>query len=157
MLPLSSRGDSKRSRVDTSNFSEREELSIEYKGIKTETRKQQGVCDCVKAYHTMNWEIIAQRKREQRDALIPDDWKLSSNSGPCDESPGLNSVIRSSDILTSEEIRITESSVDDLISRLHARGVKAVDVTRAFCKRAAIACQLVSAGMLWGLGSGSPG
>lgn len=53
-------------------------------------------------------------------------------------------VPKSCGILTSEELAITESSAVDLVSQLAAGKLTSVAVTTAFCKRAAIAHQLVS-------------
>lgn len=52
-------------------------------------------------------------------------------------------VPASSGILSEQELKITESTASELVPRLAKGQLKAVDVTLAFCKRAALAHQLV--------------
>lgn len=47
-------------------------------------------------------------------------------------------------LLSAEELQITNSSATDLTKKLAVGQLKSVDVTLAFCKRAALAHQLVS-------------
>jgi len=49
-----------------------------------------------------------------------------------------------SGIMSPEELAITESSAVDLVKKLAASELSSVAVTTAFCKRAALAHQLVS-------------
>lgn len=87
----------------------------------------------------MAWEKIAADKRDRIEKSIPDDWRINvKNLG--------ESVMKypaKSGILSSEELAITESSAVDLVAKLATGGLKSVNVTLAFCKRAAIAQQLV--------------
>ena len=86
------------------------------------------------------WEHIAADKRGRIDNCIPPEWKISV-------SPAENSVIgipASSGVLSPQELKITESTASELVPRLAKGELKAVDVTLAFCKRAALAHQLVS-------------
>jgi len=60
-------------------------------------------------------------------------------------SSSLLSILAESEILTPSELTITESySAVPLASALAAGELKAVDVTTAFCKRAAVVQQLVN-------------
>lgn len=85
------------------------------------------------------WEHIAADKRARIDRSIPSEWKISA-------SPSLTSVIdvpASSGVLSAQELKITESTASELVPQLAKGQLKAVDVTLAFCKRAALAHQLV--------------
>lgn len=86
------------------------------------------------------WEHIAADKRGRIDKCIPPEWKISVSAAE-------NSVIgipASSGVLSPQELKITESTASELVPRLAKGELKAVDVTLAFCKRAALAHQLVS-------------
>lgn len=89
-----------------------------------------------------SWKEICETKQGQRLARIPREWRLSP-----DTYRGLTNVIdipETCGILTKEEIRIT-SQFDalDLVNAIKRGAFSAEAVTVAFCKRAAIAQQLV--------------
>ncbi|KAF2857881.1 amidase [Piedraia hortae CBS 480.64] len=87
------------------------------------------------------WKEIAAQKQKQRDERIPKEWKLSSL--PPQEKTNVLDIPHRSGILTSEELRITESyDASDLVTQLASGRLKSVEVTTAFCKRAAIAQQV---------------
>ncbi|TKA63868.1 hypothetical protein B0A55_10708 [Friedmanniomyces simplex] len=95
------------------------------------------------------WQDIAARKQKQRADQIPKAWLLPSSSHPTgttDSSSGnVLDVPRKCGILTSEEIHITEDlDATALVAGLATGKLKSVDVVTAFCKRAAIAQQLVN-------------
>lgn len=85
------------------------------------------------------WEHIAADKRGRIDRSIPSEWRISL-------SPQTSAfdIPAKSGVLSPQELQITESTATDLVSRLGNGELKAVDVTLAFCKRAALAHQLVS-------------
>lgn len=87
----------------------------------------------------MTWEEIAADKKARIDKSIPSEWRISVKGQ--DES--VMDVPAKSGILSSEEIEITNSSAVDLVAKLSSGQLKSVDVTLAFCKRAALAHQLV--------------
>ena len=66
---------------------------------------------------TESWQPIAERKQEERFARIPQDWHLRS---PIDEKRlNVLHVPRESGILSSEELRLTETfDATALVSRL---------------------------------------
>ena len=83
----------------------------------------------------MTWQEIAVEKRSRIDASIPQEWRILA-------SPTEDSVIgypKTSDILSAEELRLTESSATDLITKMAAGQLTSVTVTTAFLKRAALA------------------
>lgn len=87
-----------------------------------------------------SWEERAADKRKRIDDSIPKEWRIQN-------LPQGDSVLdfpQKSGLLSSQELAITQSSASDLVKRLAAGELKAVDVTVAFCKRAALAHQLVS-------------
>ena len=100
---------------------------------------------------TSTWQEIAARKRAARDALIPAAWKLSSKFLPRDPPlfeygpQNVLNVPRECGLLNSTELQITEGyTIKTLLQALSSRKVSSVDVTTAFCKRAAIAQQLTN-------------
>lgn len=100
---------------------------------------------------TSTWQDIAARKRAARDALIPAAWRLPSGTLPKDPplfeygSQNVLNVPRECGLLDSAELQITEGySVKSLLVALSSQKLSSVDVTTAFCKRAAIAQQLTN-------------
>ncbi len=94
----------------------------------------------------LSWEQLAEDKRSRLAKTIPDEWKIQSlpTGDSAFEFP------KTSGLLSPEELEITESAATDLVAKLAAGQLKAVDVTLAFCKRAALAQQLVSPSRLQG-------
>lgn len=89
------------------------------------------------------WKERAAVKRAQLDASIPSAWRLPPSvlaNLPSD----VRSIPRSSGILTQLELDITEEdNAAVILENLRARAWSSEQVTVAFCKRAAIAQQLV--------------
>lgn len=93
---------------------------------------------------TDSWQTIAASKRARNAALIPTEWLLPSP--PSSEVRNVIDVPRTCGILTEKEVEITEKySASGLVGEMAKGTYSAVEVTTAFCKRAAIAQQLVSA------------
>ncbi|KAH8901510.1 Acetamidase [Thozetella sp. PMI_491] len=87
-----------------------------------------------------SWEQLAEDKRSRLAKTIPEEWKIQ-------ELPTGDSVLdfpKSSTILSPQELEITETSAEELVAKLATGLLKSVDVTLAFCKRAAIAQQLTN-------------
>ncbi|GAA6027662.1 hypothetical protein JCM8097_007971 [Rhodosporidiobolus ruineniae] len=92
-----------------------------------------------------NWRDKAAAKRAARDELIPLDWRLPQELVARDPAKGVMEVPKTCRILTERELEITElDEVEELASRIASKRYTAVEVTTAFCKRAAIAHQLVN-------------
>lgn len=91
-----------------------------------------------------NWQEKANEKRIALNSLIPNQWKLSSeilNNLPKD----LTVVPYECGILSAIDIEITEiDQIDELATRIAQGKYSAKNVIEAFCKRAAIAHQLVN-------------
>ncbi|RMJ21271.1 Acetamidase [Aspergillus sp. HF37] len=89
---------------------------------------------------TTSWEQRAAEKRARLDKAIPAEWKIQS-------PPAQDSLFDYPDkcgILSPKELEITKSSASELVPKLATGALKSVDVTLAFCKRAALAQQLVN-------------
>ncbi|KAJ5107681.1 Amidase [Penicillium angulare] len=100
-----------------------------------------------------SWEEKAAKKRNECAAKIPSEWRVSEQFMARFQAPLSNNkndlirtkAIREAGILTSRELSITEDyTVSDLISALDNGGLTSTEVTVAYCKRAAVAHQLVS-------------
>lgn len=90
---------------------------------------------------TTTWENLAAEKRGRIEDSIPKEWRIQQ---PLPAGDSTFDYPEKSGILTAEELLITKSSASDLVARLSRGEIKSVDVTVAFCKRAAIAHQLVN-------------
>lgn len=94
-----------------------------------------------------NWQELVARKHQQYDR-VPAEWRLSSETlALAAKTPRLLEldVPRHSGIMSDEELDITENySASALLKKLSAGEMSSVDATTAFCKRAAIAQQVVS-------------
>jgi predicted solute-binding protein len=90
------------------------------------------------------WEIKAAAKRSSTLAKIPKEWLL--------DSADLEKASRQRDLtgafieqyLSAEEIIIVRQDSVSIVTSLHKGEYSTVQVTRAFCKAAAIAHQIVS-------------
>ena len=88
------------------------------------------------------WQDIAKRKREEQATKIPKAWMLSSQ--PSVNLNNVTDVPRRCVILNEKELYITEQhDATALVQKLASGELKSEDVVAAFCKRAAIAHQLV--------------
>lgn len=85
------------------------------------------------------WGQRAAEKRDRIEKSIPPEWTIQIP--PSGESV-INFPLKSG-ILSPQELEITNSSATHLVKKLAAGELKSVDVTLAFCKRAALAHQLV--------------
>lgn len=87
-----------------------------------------------------SWQDIAADKKARIEKSIPSEWKIdTSNLGD-----NVMDVPEACGLLSAEELAITKSSAVDLVARLAKGELKAVTVTTAFCKRAAISHQVTN-------------
>lgn len=89
------------------------------------------------------WEEIGARKRAALLASIPPEWLVPADLLPPDSQDDVTTWPETSGWFTPEELAITNLSASELVSRLAAGTLKSEDVTKAFCKRASAAHQLV--------------
>lgn len=91
----------------------------------------------------MGWEAIAAGKKASLLNLIPQPWQLSPG-----EIPSVTSLCDVTDyicrLLDPREVEITSSSCLKTLENVRSGEWTSLDVTRAFCHRAALAHQLVS-------------
>lgn len=95
-----------------------------------------------------DWKQKVAAAREARDAQIPAELLLSNVPGYTPPKPGTNimPIFESCGLLSPEELEITsvEHDATYLLEQLASKKLSAVQVTTAFCKRAAIAQQLIN-------------
>ncbi|KAF4458707.1 general amidase-C [Fusarium albosuccineum] len=98
---------------------------------------------------TVDWKSLIQAKLDDRAGRIRPAWRLEKSITDQVHPSSTTSafeLLAQTDILTKKERDITEKfSATTLISMLANRTISSVEVTTAFCKRAAVAQQLVSA------------
>jgi len=88
------------------------------------------------------WQSIARRKQQEQINAIPKSWTLKTR--PAADRSNVLAIPRECGILSARDIEITEKyDATELVQELAAKRLKSVDVVTAFCKRAAIAQQLV--------------
>jgi amidase len=78
----------------------------------------------------MDWQTACINAQSSVLASIPKKWILPS--------------VDTCGLLTSEQLTITELTATTLLKKLHSGELTSVEVTEAFCGRAAIAHQVVS-------------
>ncbi|CAK1365780.1 unnamed protein product [Cercospora beticola] len=90
------------------------------------------------------WEAIAQRARQKVVDDIPTEWKIPQDQLPGDDVTDVTGIPATCGILDQQELAITDSLATEIVAKIAQGSWKAEDVTRAFCKRAAIAHQLTN-------------
>ncbi|TVY40668.1 putative amidase [Lachnellula occidentalis] len=86
------------------------------------------------------WQEVAADRQKYRDATLA----AIEPSIPDIPSPSLNTISIAKDILTTEEIKITESKVEVLVPQLAKGDLSSVTVVKAFLRRAALAQKLTN-------------
>ena len=89
----------------------------------------------------MTWEDIAAGKRAALQSSIPEEWLIPANLRPAAESPAI--AFLDSTFFTPRDLELTSLSATATLKKLHSRAWTSEEVTRAYCKRAAAAQQLV--------------
>ena len=87
-------------------------------------------------------EVAIKAQAEVHDA-IPPAWRLSSTQLELSKHANVTVIPSKCGLLTSAQIKITEQTATELLAKLATRKLSSVEVTEAFCIRAAIAHQLV--------------
>ena len=89
------------------------------------------------------WQNIADTKRRENLAKIPQDWLLSEKTivEGKERKEIAGDFIES--LLDPETLEVTSQDTEDILDLLRSGSLSALQVTRAFCKRAAYAHQLV--------------
>lgn len=92
---------------------------------------------------TEDYHAIAARVQKKVLDSIPEQWRLSPEV-KAKHTGDSRSFITSCGILTQRQIEITQFDATQLLKRIHAGELKAIEAVEAFCARAAIAHQLVN-------------
>lgn len=94
-----------------------------------------------------DWKTLVSEKRAEVAKGLPQEWRLPSSildTISADAAISVLDVPRKSGLLSEKELDITENhDAVDLIAKMAAKELSSVEVTQAFCKRAAIAHQVV--------------
>jgi amidase len=90
-----------------------------------------------------SWEQIGARKRQELLASIPEEWRIPLGLLPADTQDDVTSWPETCGWFTPAELAITNMTASALIPKLATGELSSEEVTRAFCKRAAAAHQLV--------------
>lgn len=91
---------------------------------------------------TQNWQQRATAKRDSVNALIPPEWRVSKLPTREEQKDITGSYLHQ--YLSKQEVEITETDAVGIAEKTTTGKWKAVDVTKAFCHRAALVHQLVS-------------
>ncbi|KAF4594398.1 Acetamidase [Ophiocordyceps camponoti-floridani] len=91
-----------------------------------------------------SWQQTATAKRNALTASIPPEWHIPSSLLPPTSQDAILDWSETSGWLTTSEAVVTRLSASDLVSRLASGSLRSEEVTIAFCKRAAVAHQLVN-------------
>jgi amidase len=90
------------------------------------------------------WQAIAASKKAQRDAKIPSEWRIPKDLLPAEDVTDVQDFPRTSGLFTERELEITEVTASEAVSKIASREWTSEEVTKAICKRAAIAQQLIN-------------
>lgn len=89
------------------------------------------------------WRDISKKAQKLLADSIPSEWRTPADKLPSSHQANVTDFPAQSGILSKDELKITESFATEIIQKVADKTWKAEDVTRAFCKRAAIAHQVV--------------
>jgi amidase len=90
------------------------------------------------------WKAIAAKKREDLANSIPPEWRVPEHLLPPESQDDVTGWPETSGWFTPEELGITSLSAQELIPQLASGKLTSEQVTKAFCKRACAAQQLVN-------------
>lgn len=88
------------------------------------------------------WRAKGEAKRQSILDAIPDKWRLTATIPSAEEQRDVTGAFIQQ-FLNQREIEITESDAVDIVAQTCSGQWTAVEVTEAFCHRAAVAHQLV--------------
>lgn len=92
----------------------------------------------------LSWEELAAKKRNALLASIPKEWLIPENLLPPESQDDVTGWPEASGWFTQAELDITGLTAAELVKKMASGALKSEEVTRAFCKRASAAHQLVS-------------
>lgn len=89
------------------------------------------------------WEEIATKKRAALAEQITPEYRIPHLLVPPAHQLDVTTFPRESGWFSAKELEITDSTATHILQKIASRSWSSEDVTRAFCKRAAAAQQLV--------------
>ncbi|KAJ0359960.1 hypothetical protein COL154_007846 [Colletotrichum chrysophilum] len=90
------------------------------------------------------WELAGAKKREALASSIPSEWRIPQDLLPPESQEDVTGWPEASGWFTPKELAITDLNAAELLPKLASGELKSIDVTKAFCKRAAAAHQLTN-------------
>lgn len=90
-----------------------------------------------------NWEKVAEAKRAALAEQIPSEYRVPQDKLPSESQLDVTPWPRESGWFSQRELDITESTASHILDQITSKAWSSEEVTRAFCKRAAAAQQLV--------------
>ncbi|TVY56326.1 Acetamidase [Lachnellula cervina] len=91
----------------------------------------------------MDWQTLAKTKRDSINALIPVSWRLPSPTPPATKQRNVTGKYIQQ-FLSPREVEITETDAVGIVKQTTVGLWTALEVTKAFCHRAALAHQMVN-------------
>lgn len=91
----------------------------------------------------MSFQEICSNAQANLLEAIPPPWRLPIEQIPTVAGANVIDIPRTCGLLTPKQIEITEQTATELLAKLANGSLTSVEVTEAFCARAAIAHQLV--------------
>jgi amidase len=92
----------------------------------------------------MTWESIAATKRQVLGDSIPAEWLIPAAILPSTDQLDVTNFPQESGFFTEHELEITSSPAPTILSHISSESWTSEMVTKAFCKTAAVAQQLVT-------------
>ncbi|KAG2187198.1 hypothetical protein INT44_004870 [Umbelopsis vinacea] len=90
------------------------------------------------------WQQRATAAQERREKQLPDEYRIPKDKMPDASVKNVMNFPQESGLFSTEELEITELSVPALLKAIEDKKWTAVQVTKAYCKRAAYAQQLLN-------------
>ena len=89
------------------------------------------------------WQKISVKAKQKLYDDMPPEWRLPKDKLPAEDELDVTAFPAKSGILTQRELHITDSYATGIVAGIATGHWSAEEVARAFCKRAAIAHQVV--------------
>lgn len=89
------------------------------------------------------WQHAVADKQRRQHLSLPPEWILPHTALPPPEHLDVLGFPETCGLLSAKEVEITNTGVEGLLERMRGGGWKAVEVMKAFAKRAVVAHQLV--------------
>lgn len=91
----------------------------------------------------LDWTDIAAKAQTKLLNSIPSEWRIPHSKLPPESRLDVTGFPKECGLLSDTELKITESYATEIVGAVAAGEWSAEEVTRAFCKRAAVAHQVV--------------